>query len=60
MVLGTIVIYSVGVLGLVVVLSLTISEAVTVGAVAFLPAEALKIAAAVGIVRSDVVSAADR
>ena len=57
MVLGTIVIYTAGVLGLVVVLSLTISEAVTVGAVAFLPAEAIKIAAAVGIVRSDVVSA---
>lgn len=60
MVLGTVVIYAAGVLGLVVVLSLTPTEAVAVGAVAFLPAEALKMAAAVGIVRSDVVSAADR
>ena len=60
MVLGTVVIYAAGVLGLVVVLSLTPTEAVAVGAVAFLPAEALKIAAAVGVVRSDVVSAADR
>jgi len=60
MVLGTIVIYTAGILGLVVVLSLTPAEAVAVGAVAFLPAEALKIAAAVGIVRSDVVSATDR
>jgi biotin transport system substrate-specific component len=60
MALGTVVIYAAGVLGLVVVLSLTLTEAVAVGAVAFLPAEALKMAAAVGIVRSDVVSAADR
>jgi len=44
--------------GLAFVLSLGPIEAVTVGAVAFLPAEALKIAAAVGIVRSDAVAAA--
>ena len=58
--LATVVIYAAGVFGLVVVLSLTPTEAVAVGAVAFLPAEALKIAAAVGIVRSDVVSATGR
>ncbi len=58
MVLGTVVIYAAGVAGLVVVLSLGPVEAVTVGAVAFLPAEGLKIAAAVGIVRSDAIAAA--
>ncbi|ACM56100.1 biotin transporter BioY [Halorubrum lacusprofundi] len=58
MVLGTVVIYALGVAGLAFVLSLGPIEAVTVGAVAFLPAEALKIAAAVGIVRSDAVAAA--
>ena len=56
--LGTVVIYAAGVAGLVVVLSLGPVEAVTVGAVAFLPAEGLKIAAAVGIVRSDAIAAA--
>jgi biotin transport system substrate-specific component len=58
MVLGTVVIYALGVAGLAFVLSLGPIEAVTVGAAAFLPAEALKIAAAVGIVRSDAVAAA--
>ncbi|WP_049984243.1 biotin transporter BioY [Halorubrum sp. BV1] len=58
MVAGTAVIYALGVAGLALVLSLGPVEAVTVGAVAFLPAEALKIAAAVGIVRSDAVAAA--
>jgi len=58
MVLGTAIIYALGVTGLVLVLSLGPVEAVTVGAAAFLPAEALKIAAAVGIVRSDAVAAA--
>ncbi|MFD1569898.1 biotin transporter BioY [Halorubrum laminariae] len=58
MVAGTVVIYALGVAGLALVLSLGPVEAVTVGAAAFLPAEALKIAAAVGIVRSDAVAAA--
>jgi len=58
MTLGTVVIYAAGILGLMLVLSLGPVEAVTVGAIAFLPAEALKIAAAVGIVRSDAVAAA--
>jgi len=58
MVLGTAIIYALGVAGLALVLSLGPVEAVTVGAVAFLPAEALKVAAAVGIVRSDAIAAA--
>jgi biotin transport system substrate-specific component len=58
LVLGTVVIYGLGVAGLAVVLSLGPVEAVTVGAAAFLPAEVLKIAAAVGIVRSDAIAAA--
>ena len=58
MALGTAVIYGFGVAGLALVLSLGPVEAVTVGAAAFLPAEALKMAAAVGIVRSDAVAAA--
>jgi biotin transport system substrate-specific component len=58
MALGTVIIYALGVAVLGAVLSLGPVEAVTVGAVAFLPAEALKIAAAVGIVRSDTIAAA--
>ena len=58
MALGTVIIYALGVAVLGAVLSLGPVEAVTVGAVAFLPAEALKIAAAVGIVRSDAIAAA--
>jgi biotin transport system substrate-specific component len=58
MALGTAIIYGFGVAGLALVLSLGPVEAVTVGAAAFLPAEALKVAAAVGIVRSDAVAAA--
>lgn len=58
MVLGTVVVYGLGIAGLMLVLSLGPVEAATVGAIAFLPAEALKVAAAVGIVRSDAVAAA--
>ena len=58
MALGTVIIYALGVAVLGAVLSLGPVEAVTVGAVAFFPAEALKIAAAVGIVRSDTIAAA--
>ncbi|SMO56705.1 biotin transporter BioY [Halorubrum cibi] len=58
MVLGIVAVYALGVAGLMLVLSLGPIEAVTVGAVAFLPAEALKVAAAVGIVRSDAITAA--
>ncbi|MFC6954679.1 biotin transporter BioY [Halorubellus litoreus] len=53
MVAGTVVIYALGVAGLMVVLGYGLGKAFGVGAAAFLPAEAVKVAAAVGIVRSD-------
>lgn len=55
---GTTVIYAMGVVGLYLVLELTLAEAFVQGAAVFLPAEAAKIAAAVGIVRSDAIAAA--
>ncbi|MCL7416240.1 MAG: biotin transporter BioY [Halalkalicoccus sp.] len=58
MAVGVCVIYAVGVAGLMVVLGLSLPNAVLTGAVVFLPAEALKMAAAVGIVRSDRLTAA--
>lgn len=57
MLLGTAVVYTLGVLGLMVVLGLGPVEAFLAGAASFVPAEAFKIAAAVGIVRSDAVAA---
>lgn len=57
MVLGTVVVYVMGVTGLVVVLGIGPVEAFFAGAAAFLPAEAFKIAAAVGVVRSDAIQA---
>ena len=54
---GTVVIYASGVLGLMLVQSLGPVEAFLAGAAAFVPAELLKIAAAVGIVRSDAIVA---
>ena len=56
--LGTAIIYTLGVAGLMVVLGLGPVEAFLAGAASFIPAEAFKIAAAVGIVRSDAVAAA--
>ena len=58
MVAGTVVIYAFGVVGLAAVLGLTPVEAFLTGALAFVPFEAVKIAAAVGIVRSDAIAAA--
>lgn len=57
MVLGTVVIYTSGVFGLMVVQSLGPAEAFLAGAAVFVPAELLKIAAAVAIVRSDAIAA---
>ncbi|MFC7229457.1 biotin transporter BioY [Salinirubellus salinus] len=57
MVLGTGVIYAMGVAGLMLVLGLGLPEAFAAGAASFIPAEVFKIAAAVGIVRSDAVVA---
>lgn len=53
LVAGTAVIYALGVLGIVLVNDVGFVAAFLAGAAAFLPAEALKIAAAVGIVRSE-------
>lgn len=58
MAVGVVAIYAIGVAGLMAVLGLSLSNAVLTGAVVFLPAEALKMAAAVGIVRSDRLTAA--
>ncbi|WP_135807166.1 biotin transporter BioY [Halorussus marinus] len=57
MVVGTAIIYAFGTIGLSVVLGLSLREAFLAGAVAFIPAEAFKIAAAIGIVRSDQIAA---
>jgi biotin transport system substrate-specific component len=57
MVAGTAVIYAFGVVGLSLVLGMTLEKAFVAGAVAFLPAEAFKIAAALGVVRSDQIAA---
>lgn len=53
MVVGVLVIYALGVAGLMVRTALSPADAVMLGAVAFVPAELVKMAAAVGIVRSD-------
>ena len=58
MVDGTLVVYAYGVVGLTLALDLAVGEAVLQGAAVFLPAEAAKVAAAVGIVRSDAIAAA--
>ena len=55
---GTVVIYALGTVGFAVVQSVGLVEAFTVSAVAFVPFEAVKIAAAVGVVRSDAAAAA--
>lgn len=55
---GTVVIYALGVLGLMLVLGLSPTNAVVAGALVFLPAEAVKMAAAIGIVRSERLTAA--
>ena len=56
---GVVVIYAFGVVGLAVVLpELTLAEAFVTGAAVFLPAEAAKVVAAVGVVRSDAIAAA--
>ncbi len=58
MAVGTVVIYAFGIAGMTFVLELTPAEAFLQGAAVFLPAEAAKMVAAVGIVRSDAIAAA--
>jgi biotin transport system substrate-specific component len=53
MLAGTIVIYAMGMAGMMVVLGYGPVKAFAVGAAAFVPMEAVKMAAAIGIVRSD-------
>jgi biotin transport system substrate-specific component len=53
MVLGTAIVYAMGIAGFIIVLGMGAVEAFFAGAAAFIPAEAFKIAAAVGIVRND-------
>lgn len=58
MAVGTLIIYALGVLGLMLVLGLSPTNAVVAGALVFLPAEAVKMAAAIGVVRSERLTAA--
>jgi len=57
MVAGTVVVYALGSLGIYLATPAGIVTAVVSGSAAFVPFEAAKIAAAVGIVRSDAVAA---
>lgn len=58
MVVATAIIYAMGIAGLMIALGLGPVEAFMAGAAAFIPAEAFKIAAAIGIVHSDGLAAA--
>ena len=58
MTVGTLVIYGLGVPFMYFSLDTSLSTAIVQGAVVFLPAEALKAAAAIGVVRSDAITAA--
>ena len=58
MLVGTVIIYALGMVGFALVQNVGLVEAFVLSALAFVPFEAVKIAAAVGIVRSDAVAAA--
>jgi len=58
MVAGTVVIYALGTVGFAYVQNVSLYESFTVSAVAFIPAEAIKIAAAIGVTRSEELNAA--
>ncbi|MFB6250460.1 MAG: biotin transporter BioY [Halobellus sp.] len=55
---GTVVIYALGTVGFSIVQDVSLVAAFTVSALAFVPFEAIKIAAAIGVVRSDAAAAA--
>lgn len=57
MFLGTVTIYLMGIAGLMITVGMGPAEAFVAGAAAFVPFEAFKIAAAVGVVRSDAIRA---
>ena len=58
MAVGTVIIYTMGTVGFAAIQSIGLVEAFLLSAVAFIPFEAVKIAAAVGILRSDSIAAA--
>jgi len=58
MLVGTFIIYAMGTVGFAVIQSVGLVEAFILSALAFLPFEAVKIAAAIGILRSDAIAAA--
>lgn len=57
MVAGTVVIYAFGTVGLMAVTGVGLAEALTAAVLPFVPAELVKMAAAVGVVRSDAIRA---
>lgn len=59
MVAATVVIYAMGTVGFAVIQNVGLVEAFTVSAVAFIPFEAVKIAAVVGILRRDAIAAVE-
>lgn len=58
MLVGTVIVYALGSVGFALVQQTTLMNAVTTAAAPFVPFEAIKIAAAVGIVRSEAIAAA--
>lgn len=58
MIVGTVVIYAMGIVGMMYVLEMSARNALVAGALVFLPAEVLKMLAAVGVVRSERLTAA--
>lgn len=54
---GTLIIYTLGVIGMMLILDLSLPSAILLGAVPFLPFEGVKIIAAIGITRNDLIRA---
>lgn len=54
---GTLIIYTLGVIGMTIILDLSLTSAILLGAVPFLPFEGAKIIAAIGITRNDLIRA---
>ncbi len=54
---GTLIIYTLGVIGMMLILNLSLTSAILLGAVPFLPFEGAKIIAAIGITRNDLIRA---
>ena len=56
MIAGTVIVYAFGTVGYAIVQEVTLQRAIVAAALVFLPAEALKMAAAVGVVRNDAIA----